>query len=112
MLDNLGMSAADSPCTLNNNVVLKSSINNFSGLNISLLNTRSLYPKFDEIIHLISGVKLDILCFVETWLSDHISDAAIDIPGFTIIRKDRNVADKKWGGGICIYISDQHYHLN
>lgn len=98
------MNLIDSPSTLNNNIVLKSSINNFAGLNISLLNTRSLYPKFDEIKHLVSGVNLDILCFVETWLSDHISDAAIEIPGYTVLRKDRKVADKKWGGGICVYI--------
>ena len=78
MAGNNRVYSVDSPSNLNNNIVLKSSINKWSGLNISLLNTRSMYHKFDEIVHLVSGVKLDIVCFVETWLGDSVSEEAIN----------------------------------
>ena len=57
------------PSTLINNTVLRSSLNKYQGLNFAVLNTRSILHKMDEIKVLIHGVKLDVLCFVETWLS-------------------------------------------
>ena len=42
----------------------------------------------------------------ETWLNVSVPDAAIIIPGFTLVRQDRYIAENKKGGGICMYIND------
>ena len=42
----------------------------------------------------------DIICLTETWLKPTVSDAEVQIPGFNIIRKDR----EKRGGSVCVYI--------
>lgn len=73
-------------------------------LNISLMNVQSLcarrYSKFEELKRIVSDSKIDIACFTETWMDSSISDSMINIPGFNVIRNDRN----RHGGGICIYV--------
>ncbi|XP_003740638.1 uncharacterized protein LOC100906053, partial [Galendromus occidentalis] len=45
--------------------------------------------------------KIDIVCVVETWLSDHIADAELSCNGFfAVFRKDR----KSRGGGVLILV--------
>lgn len=44
----------------------------------------------------------DIFGLNETWLDDTISDLDISIPGYIVIRNDRN----RRGGGVCLYIRD------
>ena len=45
---------------------------------------------------------LDIICLTETKLCKYIDDSEIDIPGYSVFRKDRN----RKGGGIAIYHRD------
>ena len=41
-----------------------------------------------------------VMCFTETWCNNGIPDAAISLPGYTLIRRDRE-SDKR-GGVICM----------
>ena len=45
----------------------------------------------------------DVLCISETWLSEHVKDNDISIPGYNIFRKDRK---HSLGGGVCIYVKE------
>ena len=73
-----------------------------NGLKIGHLNVRSLSDKIDEVRFIIFETNLDIFCISETWLKDDINDDMIHIPGYTVVRRDRNC--NKRGGGVCIYI--------
>ena len=66
-------------------------------------NVRSLVPKIDEIREFMSRNEINLSFITETWLNDTITDSVVNIPGFTIIRKDRFVNNH---GGICIYIKE------
>ena len=57
-------------------------------------------PKFDYLTLSVSIYHPHIICIVETWLSNEITSAEIDIPGYQLYRKDRN----RQGGGILIYV--------
>ena len=50
---------------------------------------------------LINQSNSDILCVSETWLLPSVSNAFIDIPHFSIFRRDHGR-----GGGVCIYVSE------
>lgn len=89
------------PRITNLNVVLKTSLNRYNGLNVAFLNIRSLLPKLDQINKLIENVKLDVFCFAETHLYDCIPNTSINIDSFKIYRNDRK---NKKCGGICIYV--------
>ena len=71
-------------------------------MKIGHLNVRSIIDKIDEIRLIISKTKLDLLCISETWLHEKINDNMINVPGYTIVRHDRN--SNKRGGGVCIYV--------
>ncbi len=58
-------------------------------LNILYYNARSLVPKLDELALLIDTHNPDVVCIVETWLSDDIPDTEIGFPGFQVYRLDR-----------------------
>ena len=61
----------------------------------------SLAPKLDEVSFAIANANLDIACIPETWLSDHIHDNLVSIPGYNLVRKDRIDVTH---GGVCTYI--------
>ena len=67
------------------------------------MNTRSLYPKIDEIRCIVDKNDFDIFCVSETWLHQNIKDDEIYIQGYNIFRKDRTTGI---GGGVCIYVKD------
>uniref|UniRef100_A0A7N8WMP4 Reverse transcriptase domain-containing protein n=1 Tax=Mastacembelus armatus TaxID=205130 RepID=A0A7N8WMP4_9TELE len=80
---------------------------------IHLANLRSLPNKMDE-IHLLIRINKDFsnsaaLCFTETWLNGAIPDSALHLPGFQLIRADRNsdATGKSRGGGTCFYINER-----
>ena len=97
------MLSANPPSNLNCNVVLKSALNDKNGLKICSFNARSIFKKLDEIKNLLDGVNVDLICVTETLLKEAITDSAISIDGFDVIRKDR-VGNR--GGGVCIYIKN------
>ena len=68
-------------------------------------NARSLSNNFKlhELIEISNEKNLHIIGIVETWLHSNIDNGEINIPGFTIYRKDR---DGQRGGGIILYIKN------
>ena len=64
------------------------------------LNARSLCPKISELKIIASEIKPSIFGISESWLDDSVTDCEIEIPGFSVIRNDRN----RDGGGVCIYV--------
>ena len=72
------------------------------GLYIAHLNICSLFPSYEEIKVFISSSRIAIAVITESWLSQSVSDSQIAIPGYQIIRFDREGR----GGGIMVYILD------
>ena len=66
----------------------------------------SLAPKIDGLQASLSSCfgNTDIICITETWLSDRISDSAVNLPGFSITRRDRSESGH---GGVCAYIKEE-----
>lgn len=56
--------------------------------------------KLDKIYHLAQTLSCDAICLTETWLDDTISNESIEVPGFSLHRRDIN----RLGGGVGIYI--------
>ena len=68
-------------------------------LHIIHYNARSMLPKLDELRAVCKATKPDIICIVETWLDDSISDNDISLSDYQVFRRDRNRHD----GGIAVY---------
>jgi len=61
-------------------------------------------PKhIDELRVLLSDNPLDILSINETRLDGSVTDDEVHIPGYDIIRHDRE-HNGRFGGGVCIYV--------
>ena len=69
-------------------------------LHIIYYNARSLLPKLDELCAVAEATNPDVICIVESWLSDEILDDEIAIDNYRILRLNRN----RHGGGIVMYI--------
>ena len=76
------------------------------GLKIAHLNVNRLVNKLDGVCKLMSTYNFDVPTRSETWLSSNISDCEVTIPGYTLVRKDRNGSTKLNGGGVLFYIRD------
>ena len=74
------------------------SIPSFSVLSF---NARSLLPKMDNLRAVCASGCYDFITVTETWLSADVLDRELYLPGYTIIRRDRN----RHGGGVAIYVS-------
>jgi len=69
-----------------------------------LLNARSIVNKHDELCLLTSIYHPKLICITETWLHKNITDNIVSIPGYVIIRNDR---ENKKGGGTMIYVCEK-----
>ena len=78
-------------------------IANIKGLKIACININSLY--IDEIRFILMSSPLDVLAINESKLDHSITDGEIHIPGYVIIRKDRN----RHGRGVALYIKNTFY---
>ena len=65
----------------------------------------SLMPKIAEVFKFTVRNKVDLACINETWLKDRIVDSVEEIPGYSIIRRDREVVEH---GGVYLYIKDRY----
>ena len=65
-------------------------------------NSRSVLPKIDELRALCLTHKPSVVCIVESWLDDSITNNELCIENYVIIRADRN----RHGGGVLIYVLD------
>ena len=59
------------------------------GLKILHFNAQSLYPKLDELCFIALDLKLDCISVNETWLNHTFTDASVNVPNFSLFRKDR-----------------------
>lgn len=67
---------------------------------VLLANVRSLFSKYDEIKLRVLKLLPSIVVLTESWLSSETPDSAVDLNGYSVIRKDRN----SHGGGILCYV--------
>lgn len=72
------------------------------GLNLVGFNIKSLYPKKEQIEHLLENERVGILVLTESWLNKGIPNDAIRIDDYKVYRLDRQRKAK--GGGICVYV--------
>ena len=50
--------------------------------------------------------EIDIIGITESWMHDGIEDREVNMEGFTLFRRDRGRGDKKRGGGVLLYVSN------
>ena len=55
----------------------------------------------DEISLLATNHLTDVITLSETWLDETVSDAEVSLPGYSLLRNDRN----RHGGGVATLIS-------
>ncbi|XP_051807534.1 uncharacterized protein LOC127534985 [Acanthochromis polyacanthus] len=76
-------------------------------------NVNSLPNKSDELETMVKTDKTyrecSLLCFTETWLNQNNSDSTVDLPGFTLIRSDRDAkaSGKTKGGGLALFVNQR-----
>ena len=78
------------------------SVANLKGFKIASLNVNSLLKHIDEIRHVLFSTPFDIFAINESKIDESIPDTEISIPGYNLVRKDRN----RGGGGVVLYIRD------
>ena len=78
------------------------------GFKIGHLNIASLPKRIEELKILLKEIPFDILCINETRLNNLIDTNTVSIPGYDILRRDRN----RYGGGVAIYIRDNLVYVN
>jgi hypothetical protein len=86
------------PITKTTNAALDGSLPKFL-----LLNARSILNKKEELEVIISQCSPDVVMITETWLSDIVPDEVVNIPKFSLVRKDRPIGR---GGGVQVYIRE------
>ena len=57
----------------------------------------------DELRILLADTPVDILSINETRLDDSVKDSDVYIPGYEVIRRDRET-NGRFGGGVCFYV--------
>ena len=72
---------------------------------IMLANVMSLAPKMDEVSEFIFCHNINLVFITGIWLKDSVSDGIVQIPGFAVVRKDRQIIDH---GGMCAYIQEEN----
>ena len=70
---------------------------------IVLANIRSLLNKRDELEYFVMSSRPAAIALTETWLSADVSDAEINIAGYTVLRCDRK---GRIGGGTILYVRE------
>ena len=78
------------------------SVANLKGFKIESLNVNSLLQHINEIRHVLLSLLTYIFAINESKIDELMPNNEIGIPGYNLIRKDRNIA----GGGVVLYIRD------
>lgn len=68
----------------------------------------SLTPKVIEVAEFAGRLDIDLLCISETWLKEHVADSVVEIPNYSIIRRDRQGVQH---GSVCLYVKDTYSKL-
>ena len=72
------------------------------GFKIGQINIASLVKHHDELLVYMQSKSLDVLTVNETRLDISVLDCEVEIPGYDIVRLDRN----RNGGGVAIFIRE------
>ena len=86
----------------NNPQLLLENIESLKGFKIAALNIVSLYKYIDQLRLYLASHPFDILALNETRLDQTISNGEINVPGYVILRRDRN----RSGGGVALLIKN------
>jgi Endonuclease-reverse transcriptase len=78
----------------------------FDTLTCMYVNARSLVNKRDELELIAEQEDYSIIGITETWLTDSIENAEIELEGYKMLRKDRVSPIKTRGGGVLFYIKE------
>ena len=73
------------------------------GFKLAKLNITSLVKHIDELRILLADTPVDVLSINETRLDDSVKDSDVYIPGYEIIRRDRE-RNGRLGGGVCFFV--------
>ena len=73
------------------------------GFKLANLNITSLVKHIDELRILLADTPVDVLSIKETRLDDSVKDSDVCIPGYEIIRRDREI-NGRLGGGVCFFV--------
>ena len=95
----LASSSSSSPLASSSPV---SSVLLAKGIHFIHSKVRSLLPKIADIRLFLARTKTTVFAASETWLDSTVSDNEIHIPGFNVIRSDRN----RNGGGVALFIRE------
>ena len=69
---------------------------------IMVTNDMSVVPKMSEVCEFLLRNKVSPAFMTETWLQSSIAVSIIDIPGYSVLRRDRS---SDHHGGVCLYIN-------
>lgn len=69
---------------------------------------RSLNTGFEEMCSLVSDFEFDAFGVTETWLCPDTPSTSFMIPGYTLLRSDRQSKDEIRGGGVALYLKEGH----
>ncbi|XP_044041003.1 uncharacterized protein LOC122870707 [Siniperca chuatsi] len=76
-------------------------------------NVNSLPNKSEELEALVKNQRAyrecSLMCFTETWLNNNIPDSCVDLPGFSMVRADRDAraSGKNKGGGLVLFVNNR-----
>ena len=71
------------------------------GIKMFHWNIRSLFPKLDEVTHILTNYSPELTIFSESWLKPEIDNLILAQDGFKIMRLDRSpTLNKKKGWGV------------
>ena len=69
----------------------------------------SVVPTIYEVTKFIVRNKINHSFITETWLQESVPDSVINIPGFSLLRRDRQ---SKIHEGVCAYIKKHTINMN
>ncbi len=78
--------------------------NKLKPLFVLYYNARSILRKMDNFHSLASLHNPDVIAIVVSWLCSDITDSEVSIPGYQVIRLDRD----RHGGGIIVYVLEKY----
>jgi exonuclease III len=76
------------------------------GLKLGSLNINSLLKNIEHIRYILSQYSFHIFAIHESKIDSLVNDSEISIPGYKLVRSDRN----RNGGGVVIYVQ-QHLSI-
>ncbi len=88
-------------------------LSRLKGITVAHWNSRSLYPKFDEVTVWMDESDLECLVISESWLTQDIPSDFVHLDGYNMFRHDRDASTgKSRGGGLVCYVKSRFNSLH